>query len=349
MSDPEILCQRHGPCGLITLNRPQALNALTHGMVGAIAAALAEWADDPRITRVVIEARGEKAFSAGGDIRVLYQASLAGEFAAPMAFWRDEYRLNRTIKRYAKPYVALVDGIVMGGGVGVSLLGSHVVAGDRFSFAMPEVGIGFFPDVGATHFLSHLPGQWGAWLALTGARITADTGAALGLAHARVKSADMASLKAALLAGDLVDEAIGRFARTVPSLPAADWVESGFAGDDALQILHRLALGGDAAQEAARQISQKSPTSIKVALRQIRIGRCMDIEAALQTEYRIVSRIGCSVEFREGVRAVVIDKDNQPRWTPATLDAVGNAAIDAIFAPLPDGDLTFDEYCGMQA
>ena len=158
MSDQEAICQRRGAAGHILLNRPQALNALTLGMVRAIAAALDDWARDPAVRCVVVEGAGGKAFCAGGDIRLLYDQGQAGDHAAQRQFWREEYILNQRIKRYAKPYVALVDGIDMGGGVGVSMHGSHRVAGDKFLFAMPEVGIGFFPDVGATYFLPRLPG-----------------------------------------------------------------------------------------------------------------------------------------------------------------------------------------------
>ena len=166
----DILFERRGAAGLVTLNRPQALNAVTHAMVRALRAQLDAWADDPAITRVVITAAGERAFSAGGDIRALYDLGKAGRHDEALQFWRDEYPLNAAIKNFRKPYVALIDGIVMGGGVGVSVHGSHRVAGDRFQFAMPEVGIGFFPDVGATWFLPRMPGELGTYCALTGER-----------------------------------------------------------------------------------------------------------------------------------------------------------------------------------
>ena len=343
MPNPEILIQSLPPCGLITLNRPQALNALTHGMVTSIAAALDAWEADPAITRVVIEAAGDKAFSAGGDIRKLYDCALAGDFAGPLHFWADEYRLNLRIKNFPKPYVALVDGIVMGGGAGVSLHAAHVVAGDRFALAMPEVGIGFFPDVGASFFLSHLPGHWGEYLALTGMRVKAGQAAQLGLAHAHIASADMAALKAALLAGEEVAATIARFSRQIPALPAAPWMQASFCAPDVPQILARLtqaAAAGDAnAGQAAQAILAKSPFSLTVALRQMQAGRTMPLAQALQLEYRIVSRIFRRADFREGVRAVVVDKDNKPRWSPATLEDVSAAEVDAMFAPLPGGDL----------
>ena len=182
MSEPEVLVEKRGCAGFLTLNRPKALNALNLGMVRAIAAALDEWERDPAVTRVVVTGAGGRAFCAGGDIRLLYEQGRAGDHAAQLAFWREEYQLNRRIKRYSKPYIALVDGIVMGGGVGVSAHGAHLVAGEGFTFAMPEVGIGFFPDVGATYLLPRLPHRAGVYLAMTGARAHAGDALALGLA-----------------------------------------------------------------------------------------------------------------------------------------------------------------------
>src|SRR5436309_15423144 len=201
----EILFERRGAAGVVTLNRAKALNAVTHEMVRALARQLEAWASDPAVTRVIITAAGERAFSAGGDIRVLYELGRAGRQAEMLTFWRDEYPLNAMIKRYPKPYVALIDGLVMGGGVGISIQGSHRVAGDRFSFAMPEVGIGFFPDVGATWFLPRLPGKLGSYCALTGERVKAADGVAAGVATHRVPSARFADLIEALCRGDPVE------------------------------------------------------------------------------------------------------------------------------------------------
>src|SRR6266850_5940129 len=181
-STSDILFARRGAAGIVTLNRPRALNAVTHEMVRALARQLGEWADDAAVTRVVITAAGERAFSAGGDIRALYELGRAGRQAEMLTFWRDEYPLNTVIKRYPKPYVALIDGIVMGGGVGVSVHGSHRVAGDKYLFAMPEVSIGFFPDVGATFFLPRLPGEIGTYCALTGERFGIADGVGAGIA-----------------------------------------------------------------------------------------------------------------------------------------------------------------------
>src|SRR5947207_5256595 len=209
----EILFERRGTAGLVTLNRPHALNAVTDAMVRALAGKLAEWADDRAVTRVVVTAAGGRAFSAGGDLRALYDLAQAGRHDEALSYWRDEYRLNALIKHYRKPYVALIDGIVMGGGVGVSIHGSHRVAGDRFNFAMPEVGIGFFPDVGATWFLPRLPGELGTYCALTGERLDADDGVAGGIATHRVPSVKLPELVEALCSAVPVDALLGAFAQ----------------------------------------------------------------------------------------------------------------------------------------
>src|SRR5436305_909958 len=198
MDSSDILFERRGAAGIVCLNRPKALNAVTHEMVRALARQLEAWAHDAAVTRVIITAAGERAFSAGGDIRALYELGKAGRQAEMLTFWRDEYPLNAMIKRYPKPYVALIDGIVMGGGVGISVHGSHRVAGDRFSFAMPEVGIGFFPDVGATWFLPRMPGELGTWCALTGDRLKTADAVATGIATHHVCSERFADLTDAL-------------------------------------------------------------------------------------------------------------------------------------------------------
>src|SRR5437763_5508360 len=209
----DTLFERRGAAGIVTLNRPKALNAVTHEMVRALARQLAAWAHDGAVTRVIIRAAGDRAFSAGGDIRALYELGRAGRQAEMLTFWRDEYPLNAAIKRYPKPYVALIDGIVMGGGVGISVHGSHRVAGDKFSFAMPEVGIGFFPDVGATFVLPRLPGKLGSYCALTGERFDAADGVAAGVATHRVPSARFADVIEALCRGDPVEAALAGHAR----------------------------------------------------------------------------------------------------------------------------------------
>jgi enoyl-CoA hydratase len=215
LSNSDTLFERRGTAGLVTLNRPQALNAVSHVMVRALAQQLAEWEADPAVTRVIVTAAPGKAFSAGGDLRALYDLGRAGRFDEALGYFRDEYALNALIKRYRKPYVALIDGIVMGGGVGISVHGSHRVAGDRFTFAMPEVSIGFFPDIGATWFLPRMPGELGTYCALTGERLDPADGVAAGIATHRVASARFPDLVEALCGAVPVDALLGAFAQPV--------------------------------------------------------------------------------------------------------------------------------------
>jgi enoyl-CoA hydratase len=344
---PEILFERRGVAGFVTLNRPQALNAVTLGMVRAFARQLAAWRDDPSITRVVLTAAGGRAFSAGGDIRALYDAGTSGRHGDMLAFYGEEYVLNTTIKHYPKPYVALIDGIVMGGGVGLSVHGSHRAAGDRFSFAMPEVSIGFFPDVGATWFLPRLPGELGAYCALTGERLNAADGVASTIATHRVSSSRLSDLSDALCNAVSVDATLAAFAEPAGEgelaarRPAIDRL---FKGDRVEDILAALDAETGAEAEFARTtastIRAKSPTSLKLALAQMRAGAKLSFEACMATEFRIVSRVIHGHDFYEGVRAVIVDKDNTPHWRPATLNEVSDAEIARHFAPLPSGEWT---------
>ncbi|MGP9818814.1 enoyl-CoA hydratase/isomerase family protein [Salinarimonas sp. NSM] len=339
-------CRIEGAAGLITLDRPRALNALTLDAVRAMRAALDAWVSDPAVTRVVIEGAGEKAFCAGGDIRMLVEAGKAGRREEAHAFWREEYELNALIESYPKPYVALIDGIVMGGGVGVSLHGSHRVAGERYLFAMPEVGIGFFPDVGASFALPRLPGRTGLWLALTGARIGPADALALGLATHTVDSAAIAGVRAGLIAGEDPDALIERHRRDPGPAPIeakAATIDACFAEvsvEAVLAALQRMAQAGDApAAEMRDALAAKSPTSLKLAFEQMRRGAGLSFADAMRMEWRIVSRILDGHDFYEGVRAVVVDKDHAPRWSPPRLEDVTPEAIEAYFAPLGDDEL----------
>ena len=342
--DGEIQFERRGAAGVVTLNRPKALNAVTHAMVRALRAQLDAWADDPAITRVVVTANGERAFSAGGDIRALTDLGKAGRHDEALQFWRDEYALNVRIKNYRKPYVALIDGIVMGGGVGVSVHGSHRVAGDRFAFAMPEVGIGFFPDVGATWFLPRMPGELGTYCGLTGERFGIGDALAVGIATHRVPSAQFAALLDGLSGTVSVDAVLAAFAEPAENGPimrckaAIDRLFRGNSVEDILGALDREAAfgqgGADWAGKTANAIRGKSPLSLKLALAQVRRGAALDFEACMRTEFRIVSRVIHGHDFYEGVRAVIIDKDNAPRWQPASLAEVSEADVARYFAPL---------------
>jgi enoyl-CoA hydratase len=348
MSDTEIACEIAGRCGVITLDRPEVLNALTLHMVREMARALDEWERDPEVACVLVRAVEGRAFCAGADIRTLFEWGKAGRHAEQQGFLREEYRLNRRIKLYPKPYVCLADGIVMGGGAGISVHGSHIVAGDAFAFAMPEVGIGFFPDIGASFFLPRLPGKTGTYLALTGAKIALGDAVAFGLASAYVPSSRHPALTARLVAGENVEAAI-EAERGVPPDSALvrqrHFIDGCFSAATLEAILEEIDEAGYGGSEFALStydtIRQKSPTSLAIALRQMHIGETLGIDEALRLEFRIASRVGEGHDFYEGVRATIIDKDNRPAWRPAEIEKIVPAEIDAVFAPLPSGELDF--------
>lgn len=344
-----ILFERRGSAGLVTLNRPKALNAITHGMVRALAGQLDQWARDDAVTRVIVTANGERAFSAGGDIRALYDLIVAGRQEEALSFFREEYTLNAAIKRYPKPYVSLIDGIVMGGGVGISIHGSHRVAGERYAFAMPEVGIGFFPDVGATYALPRLAGEIGTWLALTGERMYAADAVLAGAATHHVKSHRFADLKLALCGADPVNAVLADYMESVgpgETMPRRRTIDRTFSHDTVEAILAALERDAqkisDHAQWSGRTLQTmraKSPASLKLALAQMRYGRTRSFEACMRCEFRIVSRIVYGHDMVEGVRAAIVDKDNAPRWSPSDLAAVPKDLIPQHFSPLPGHEL----------
>ena len=346
--DTDILFERRGAAGLVTLNRPHALNAVTHDMVRSLALRRVAWANDPAITRIVVTAAGGRAFSAGGDLRRLYQLRQEGRIDEALAFWRDEYRLNALIKHYRKPYVALIDGVVMGGGVGLMIHGSHRVAGDRFRFAMPEAGIGFFPDVGASWFLPRLPGERGIYCALTGADLDPALACAAGIATHRVSSARFPELVDALCGNVSVDAQLAAFADTVEEkvehraaadrweavdrLCKADRVEdilSAFEAEAAVDGINAAF-----ARTAVATMRTKSPTSLKVTLALLRRGRFLDFDECMRTEFRVASRLARGHDFYEGIRSVIIDKDRTPRWQPGQLASVTQADVERHFEPL---------------
>lgn len=343
-NEPEILFERRGAAGLVTLNRPQALNAVTLIMVRALRQQLDSWRDDPSVTRVVIMGAGGRAFSAGGDLRQVYELGRSGRQDEALIYWREEYALNDVIKHYPKPYVALLDGIVMGGGVGVSVHGSHRIAGDKFLFAMPEVGIGFFPDVGATWFLPRMPGEFGTFSAVTGERLGSADAVSSGIATHRVGSADIPKLIDALCEASPIDQVVAAHAGAPEAGPvtARRAVIDRMFGADAIETilsnLDREAKTGqpDAqwADATAATIRSRSPTSVKLALAQVRWGRERSFAECMRAEFRIVSRIVHDHDFYEGVRALIIDKDNQPRWRPATLAEVTDRDIERHFLPV---------------
>jgi enoyl-CoA hydratase len=340
-SEAEILFDRKGAAGIVTLNRPKALNALTHEMVRALAAKLEQWKKDDAVTRVITRANGERAFCAGGDLRGV---TMRGEEKEALVFFQDEYRLNAAIKRYPKPDIALIDGMVMGGGVGVSIHGSHRIAGEKFQFAMPEVGIGFFPDVGGTWMLPRLKGKIGTFCALTGERLKAADGVASGVCTHHIAAERFSDLTEALCGNVSVDATIAAFAEPVAGGEVAakqgliDRLFGGGQIEEILAALDQEAASGDSAEWAAKIaaiIRTKSPTSLKIALAQMQRGADWTFEECMRVEYRIVSRVLYEDDFYEGVRAAIVDKDNAPRWNPPSLADVKPATIEKYFAPLP--------------
>ena len=339
--EPHILFEKRGAVGLITLNRPKVLNALTHGMCLDFRKMLAEWARDREVKVVAIRGAGARAFCAGGDIRDMYESNIAGTPAAA-DFLADEYRLNGMIGAYPKPFIALTHGIVMGGGAGVSLHGSHRLAGATLDFAMPESGIGFVTDIGATHFLSRCPGATGLYLGLTGARIGLADAISLGLFTHAVKAEDHAALLAQLADGENPDRAIALFAfkPDAPNL-AAERIDTFFAGSSVEVILERLDRdGGDFAATTAAILRRRSPSALKFIFRALRDAVGKNLPDCLKMEYRVAARAVMAHDFREGVRATLIDKDGKPRWKPASLAAVSDADIAGYFAPLGARELS---------
>jgi enoyl-CoA hydratase len=357
--DEEILLGRTDGLATVVLNRPQALNALTLDNYRRLAPALAAWADDPSVRAVAIRGAGARAFCAGGDVLALYRAGRASprdrEFQA--AFFREEYQLVRRIHRYPKPYIAIIDGITMGGGAGISVNGAFRIATEQTRFAMPETGIGLFPDVGATRFLNRAPGLIGRYLGLCGVHLKAADTLYCGFATHFVPQAQIAALMAALaqLAWQegcetrQVAAVLARFAGDpgAPSLAALrPAIDRCFAADSLAAILANLQreeqAGGAYAAWAAETraaLLTKSPTSLAITLRQLILGRDFDIEAALALEYRLACRVMAGHDFYEGVRAMLIDRDRQPRWRPASLAEIDADTIARYFAPLGEGEL----------
>jgi enoyl-CoA hydratase/carnithine racemase len=346
-----------GVIALIVLRRTEVLNALTHAMCIAIDRQLAAWARDPSIAAVIIRSASDRAFCAGGDVRALYDCGVAlkqGEAAGKEAqdFIRDEYRMNRRIKTYSKPFIALIDGLTMGGGFGVSVHGSHRVATERTLFAMPETAIGLFPDVGASYVLPRLPYQAGAYLGLTGKRIKAADMIALGLATHFVSSAEINGLLDDLVGADWHGDAHDVAGRVIGHREVSPGegdisrhfsaIEHCFRYDEVTDILQALdGMGSAMATEAATRIRAMSPTSVKLTLAANRRGRHLVFDDCMVMEYQLIQSILMRHDFYEGVRALLIDKDRKPRWEPATLETVDDAMLESYFVAPPPGDLIF--------
>ncbi len=344
MSDaaPEVIVRIQNGIGHLTLNRPDALHALTTNMCQIMITALQTWREDAGVEMVLLDHTGPRGFCAGGDIRMLAN-SVQTDGVEARAFFYIEYQLDHLLKTYAKPVISVMDGTVMGGGVGIALPATTRIATDRTTFAMPETGIGLFPDVGGGWYLPRLPGACGYWVGLTGARLKAADCLALGLATHYIASDRLEALKADLIAGTGAGRLENALAThcTDPGPPPIQAlrpaIDAHFSAPTVEAVMDSLAADdSDWARQQHTLLLTKSPQALKVALRQIQTGaKAADFAEVLAMEYRISARVVSRPDFSEGVRAVIIDKDNAPLWRPDTLCGVDTALLDAIFAPLP--------------
>jgi enoyl-CoA hydratase len=354
----EILLERRGGLGIVTLNRPKALNTLSLAMYRVMDPKLKEWSRDPSVRAIVVRGAGDRAFCAGGDVRAIYDArahpqNRPGDYKAD--FFREEYRLIERVHRFPKPYIALMDGIAMGGGMGISVNGSHRIATERSVCAMPEVHIGLFPDVGATRYLNLCPGRTGLYLALTGARLKAADMRYVGFATHYVRHERLAELVEALAgigwgAGKdrtQVDAVLAGFHEAPGDPPLAalrGQIDRCFSGGSVEAILDALAReDSDWARDTRATIERASPISLKITFRQMTLGDVrMDIERALALEYRMTQHVMAAHDFFEGIRAVLVDKDQKPLWEPRSLAEVTDADVARYFESLGERELTFD-------
>jgi enoyl-CoA hydratase len=339
----EVLTRVDGGVGLITLNRPKAINSLNQPMVDALSAILTRWEADDAVRSVVLSGAGDRGLCAGGDVVAVYNSARA-DGAEARRFWHDEYLLDGQVGRFAKPYVSLMDGIVMGGGVGVSAHANTRVVTETSKIAMPEVGIGFIPDVGGAFLLSRAPGALGLHAALTGAPFSGADAIAMGFADHYVPHSELEAFAAGIVSDGIESALAGHAIQPPPSDLAAqrDWIDECFAGDTVEDIVAALR-GHDAgpANDAANLIASRSPIAVSVALQAVRRAAKLEtLEDVLIQDYRVSSASVRSHDLVEGIRAQIIDKDRNPKWSPATLAAVSAADIDAYFAPVDD-DLSF--------
>lgn len=350
----EVLFEQRGHIGIITLNRPTALNALNLHMIRLIDSHLIACAGNDDIKAVIIEGAGGRAFCSGGDVKGIAQAigTTEGNKLAS-DFFREEYTLNNRIHTYTKPYISLIDGIVMGGGKGISAHGSHRIVTENTLFAMPETNIGFFPDVGGGYFLPRCPGQTGLYLAMTSKRIKAIDTVYIGFGTHYVPSDKITELRDALCSlpfdreTDIqkdIDRTLASFTAEAPGeseiAPVRALIDECFGYDSVEKILAALEKQDHPwAQETLAALYAMSPTSLKVALRQIRTGASLDFSKVMTMEYRLSQRLVHTHDFYEGIRAALIDKDRQPKWQPAKAEEVTEAQIDAFFAPMDSQDL----------
>ena len=341
-TDP-VLFERRGRLGLITLNRPRAINALNHEMVRLIQHALAEWSTDDAVTAIALTGSGERGLCAGGDIVSIYRDATGGGESS-VQFWRDEYTLNAAIARYPKPFVAVMDGIVLGGGIGLAAHASHRIVTETSSVGLPEVTIGFVPDVGGTFLLSRTPGELGTHLALTAGSVGAADAIALGFADHFVPRRRLGELLDGLAEAEDEAAVVAAIAGVEGEAGAStltgdrEWIDAAYGSEDLEEIMSRLS-GGNGAH-AAEIIATKSPTALKVTLASVRRARRLpDLETVLEQEFRVSVHCLGSPDFAEGVRAQVIDKDRNPRWNPRSIGEVSVDLVESFFAPPPGGDL----------
>jgi enoyl-CoA hydratase len=350
LQDGDIVVRAQRGLRRITLNRPQALNAITLDMAVAMTGFMRAWAEDPAVAVVLLDGAGGRAFAAGGDIRALYDAAKAGG-ALPAQFWATEYRLNVRIARYPKPVVAIMDGLVMGGGVGLSAYASHRVVTERSAVAMPEVGIGYFPDVGVSFPLARAPGQVGTHVALTGERLNGADAIYCGLADIHVPAAAINNIAAALAdcrSAEEVDAQLDRLA--APPSPgrltvARPWIDCCYRADDIETIIDRLQHdeAGDAAK-ARDAIRKASPTSLKITLRNIRAALSFQkLEQSFAQDYRLSLNCVAGHDFMEGIRAAIVDKDRNPSWRPAKIEDVTPEIVDRHFRSLGAMELKLED------
>ena len=348
--DENVICAELGRAGLIRLNRPKALNALTPGMIRALEAFTQSCARNPHIYGIVMEAEG-KGFCAGGDIRAVRDWSLNAPETADL-FYREEYQHNWTLQCFRKPHVALIDGALMGGGVGISLYGTHRVAGEAIRFAMPETGIGFFPDIGGSWFLPRMPGKLGLYIGLTGRVCGRADAHYLGVATHCISAAKFEAIRAAMIEAEPVDPILDSLheppgeSELQPLRSPIDRIFQASSVEDVLRGLEaERGEWRDWAQDTLAILSKRSPLSLKVAFEAYRRGaQCRSLKEALAVEYRLATRMIRRHDFREGVRAVLIDKDQAPQWRPQDLAEADAALLQSLFAPLSEGDLALKDY-----
>lgn len=355
-AEPEILTQIYHHAGVITLNRPKSLNALSLGMIRGIYAALLAWRDDPRVHFVIIEGAGERAFCAGGDIRAVYYAQKTKDPIFPDAIFREEYRMNHLIHTYPKPYIALINGICMGGGLGVSVHGSHRVVTDKTMMAMPETTIGFFPDVGAGYFLNQCPGFLGTWMGVLGEKFNGADALYSGLGTHYIAAENIPMLREKLIQADFsviktdeaaaqVDQIIALFPENPPPSELAaiqTEIDHWFSADTVEEIMARLAQTNHSkanhqkAVEYLQLMSKKSPTSLKVSLAALRRARGQNITDILCQEFYLSQHFLEGHDLSEGVRALLIDKDQNPQWFPSALEDIAESHVERYFSPILD-------------